>query len=297
MTAECPVHQGGQGALTIKANALAFLETGESELDGLSPEDIPMPRLRLEVNSMAAIIQDDLKHYLFSEATQDFIVKHVLTTPPPSDQRLRTIGEVSSNVLRNFLNDILHDMADHPTTADFMERTNHYRAAYFRRSPAANYEEEDYGSLETLIGAGIAVTGQRVPEIIFSIDKRAKSMGIGRNDRVNLIRNSGHMAILLAKLGLADFMRYSDMLQEDDFSIVSLALIDEKDGNLTAHLAPRLFSKMREIDTKDRSRLDHRERTGCAGTIDLDGTGSPLALGYKWFTGIALRTGYWPAED
>ncbi len=54
---QCPIGQSDVDKMTIKTKALAFLQTGESELDGIGSDQIPLQLLKLETDSMTAICE------------------------------------------------------------------------------------------------------------------------------------------------------------------------------------------------------------------------------------------------
>lgn len=300
---KCLVHERSSKG-SIKANALEFLQRGESELDGTSPDDVPIERVKLEADSMTAIVLNVFKHNLFSQATEDYAVNMTKREMESYDKEvLEVAGEVTRFVINSAFDLQYTRLGERDEGKDFLARTDHYRDAYYRRSPLSHREERMYESNAEMVKAGFNTLGHQGAVMIHALEHTGINNGLDKDERLSMVKNSGHMLILLSKLSLADFTKYVDLLNNHEEAMYGLARIEELGGQQDAsperiaRFHPEIFDAMRYHDNKDRSHLGHRVHTGCVGSVDLDKTGSPLALGWRWLVNVVERAGYWTRES
>jgi hypothetical protein len=297
----CPIIGTGDN-IGIRANAIEFMERNASELDSISPNDIPLTRLKLEADTMVAVALNLFKDKVFTDQTLDWAVENFGEQTASSRDAICTeICTEAPNTLSYLFNAYLEGLAESEGGQEFLERMDHYRSAYFKRSPLSHSEERLYQSNSELMGAA-STLGSQGRVLIFAIENAGKLAGLETKDRIELIKKSGHMAMLLAKLRLVDLTRYVDMLNSHEEVIYGMVSIQERGTDEAgepiriASFDRRVFGAMRTIDKKDRSRFNHRSHTGCVAAVDLDGRGSPASKGWEWLVGCVEKAGYWEPE-
>lgn len=283
---------------TMKERAAAFAEADmEGRLEPLrSIDEMTLQELKLEADSMMALAMFVVTRDLgdnkgYQQAFADYLLEHT----PPADTLLETVRERGRDFYAKILMGGFHRLREQPGGQPLVERLEHYREGYYRRTPSPESQEANYSGTEHLISAGINTVTDRFPHLLHGLDIAARQAGLAPDDTARLARSSDHLALVFAKLSLGDLERFTDLINDHDFLLAAAVRVAERKGEPAAYADHRLFAKMRELYPDEKPEYAHRRRQGCPASVAFDGSPSTITELWRLTVGALEKAGHWAA--
>lgn len=287
-------------SLTLKSRAMAFVEADmRGAPEQLHPtDDLSLEELKCEADSMIALTTFLITRGLGqSESHQHVLAERLRRNTPEGGNVLETLLQGKDDFIKAVLINNFRELRDSGDSSDLLGRLEHYRQAYYERSPQADGIEGHYASTENMLLTGTSTATDRFALLLHSFNTATKQTSLDRQQKIKLARGSEHLPILLAKISVADESRFVDLLNNHEFLSVALVRVDEGEDGPRAIFDQRIIARMRQVYPDQKPQYAHRGHLGCPASVSFDGHSNAISELWHLTVGALERYGFWDDSD
>lgn len=282
--------------LTLKSRAEAYAQADvRGALEPLRPtDDLSLEELKCEADSMMSLTSWLITRGLGqSEAHHEVFARRLRSSVPEDGNILETLRRGEDEFVKAVLINNFRDLAKSGRSTGLLDRLEHYRQAYYERSPQADGLESHYASSESMLTTGISTATERFAVLLYSFNFAAAKASLDIQQKTELAYESDHLPILLAKISVADESRFVDLVNEHDFVTTALVRINAGENGPRATFDRRIITKMRQLYPDEKPEYAHRGHLGCPAAVSFDGHSSAITELWQMTVGALDRLGFW----
>jgi hypothetical protein len=286
--------------LTLKSRAEAYAQADmRGALEPLQPaDDLSLEELKCEADSMMSLASWLITRGLGqSEAHHEVFARRLRSSVTEDRNILETLRLGEDEFVKAVLINNFRDLAKSGHSTGLLDRLEHYRQAYYERSPQADGLESHYASSESMLTTGISTATERFAILLYSFNIAAAKASLGKQQKTELAYESDHLPILLAKISVADESRFVDLVNEHDFITTALVRINTEENGPRATFDRRILTKMRQLYPDEKPEYAHRGHLGCPASVSFDGHNSAITELWQMTVGALDKLGFWDSSN
>lgn len=279
-------------ATTLRSRSIELMEADLAAPRNL--DAMPLDELKLEVDARVAPLLAVIALHALTPNTEQYCADYVRTRVVDTSQVLPTFVRHHGVVTWNLFKICLDSMSDSETGKRHLADIDHYREAYYVRSPAAADTERHYESIDALMGSGLNTASDHIPLIVTQLNTLGICNNLSIQERIELTKNSGHLVLYLSKLKLYKLENYVDYINDNpeaDFTMFNLVI---KEGKAVACFNPQFLAAVKKATKPEPKNQEHRPKIGCSAAVALTGEDETV-LGklWDWSVGALEKSGLW----